>query len=266
MIIDQGGRAREATRYLAPPPALRPWVVEAWIQRYDDRSAAGPTRWRIVPDHQPHLLVHGGEGGDPDALRLVGPRSIWVDRPTRCRGWTAGVTLQPGALPGILGAKASALRDRSVGMHEMGAGGWSSLGDRVVSASTPEIVVALLFGCLAAEVVEGGSPVDWRVRGFRALAFRPGSRRRVADMAGELGVSPRTLRETWGREVGLSPREARSIERIHRAVRLHLARPEGGWAGVARAAGYFDQPHLIRDFRRLVGESPDRFLARGRCV
>jgi hypothetical protein len=34
------------------------------------------------------------------------------------------------------------------------------------------------------------------------------------------------------------------------------------WAGLALDHGYFDQPHLIRDFQDFSGESPRRLLAR----
>jgi AraC-like DNA-binding protein len=32
------------------------------------------------------------------------------------------------------------------------------------------------------------------------------------------------------------------------------------WARIARDAGYYDQAHLIRDFRELVGLTPGNFL------
>jgi AraC-like DNA-binding protein len=39
------------------------------------------------------------------------------------------------------------------------------------------------------------------------------------------------------------------------------ANPGAGWTDAALAAGYFDQSHLIRDFRRFVGCTPAQFVA-----
>lgn len=49
------------------------------------------------------------------------------------------------------------------------------------------------------------------------------------------------------------------LERAHRAQRLlRLGSPI---ASAAAEAGFADQPHLSREFRRLVGESPAQFAA-----
>lgn len=36
--------------------------------------------------------------------------------------------------------------------------------------------------------------------------------------------------------------------------------PQPDWAGVAAGCAYFDQPHLIREFRALTGLTPSQFV------
>jgi len=43
---------------------------------------------------------------------------------------------------------------------------------------------------------------------------------------------------------------------------MAIESPHIGWARIAATTGYFDQSHLIRDFRLLLGETPRTFLAR----
>jgi AraC-like DNA-binding protein len=46
------------------------------------------------------------------------------------------------------------------------------------------------------------------------------------------------------------------VERLHAGARLD-------WAGLALELGYFDQSHLIRDFRRLTGYTPEKYRRTG---
>lgn len=51
--------------------------------------------------------------------------------------------------------------------------------------------------------------------------------------------------------------------RLQRAVRLSAAAAPAArdWARIASAAGYYDQSHLIAEFRDLVGLTPGAFAA-----
>ena len=50
------------------------------------------------------------------------------------------------------------------------------------------------------------------------------------------------------------------IARLNYALDLKVARPDLSWASVACDADYFDQTHLIKDFKALAGETPSEFL------
>ncbi|MEZ5679928.1 MAG: helix-turn-helix transcriptional regulator [Erythrobacter sp.] len=77
-----------------------------------------------------------------------------------------------------------------------------------------------------------------------------------AQLAQRAEVSPRHLRREFLRRYGLSPRAWRRRLRLTRAMTGadHLATPN--WAGVALAAGYSDQSHMIRDCREITGMTP----------
>jgi AraC-like DNA-binding protein len=85
----------------------------------------------------------------------------------------------------------------------------------------------------------------------------------VYAVAAELGVSERHLRRVFRETVGVSPKAYARVARFHRA--LGAAREDGraGWASIAAAAGYYDQAHLIAEFRVIAGVTP-RVLAEER--
>jgi AraC-like DNA-binding protein len=56
--------------------------------------------------------------------------------------------------------------------------------------------------------------------------------------------------------MGLSPKIYCRVQRFQRVIRRLTAEPAASWADVALDAGYSDQPHFAREFRRLAGITP----------
>lgn len=84
-------------------------------------------------------------------------------------------------------------------------------------------------------------------------------RLRIEPLARRLGLGRDRLEKRFRAAVGTTPKHHASLLRLHRAIQLQRSgRP---LSEVALDAGYFDQAHLTRDFRALVGSSPQRFFA-----
>jgi AraC-like DNA-binding protein len=73
-------------------------------------------------------------------------------------------------------------------------------------------------------------------------------------------VSERALRDACRSELGLRPKEAQRIARLHRALTLGLSGHAD--ADAAAGAGYADQAHFIRECKSLLGATPKAFRER----
>ena len=80
----------------------------------------------------------------------------------------------------------------------------------------------------------------------------------MESVAKRLGVTARHLRRAFTESVGIGPKEFARTVRLQRAVRS--AATSNDWGRIAADAGYYDQAHLIADFRELVGLTPGAFL------
>lgn len=67
-------------------------------------------------------------------------------------------------------------------------------------------------------------------------------------------LSPRTAQRRFLRATGMTHTFARQIERARRATTL--LKSDMAIVDVAHEAGYFDQAHLTRSMRRLIGQTP----------
>jgi AraC-like DNA-binding protein len=84
----------------------------------------------------------------------------------------------------------------------------------------------------------------------------------VRDVATELGLGERGLRSWSAGHLGIGLRRFIRIRRLHAALERRLACPTETWSRIAATTGFADQPHLVRDCRALLGESPGQFFTR----
>jgi AraC-like DNA-binding protein len=59
----------------------------------------------------------------------------------------------------------------------------------------------------------------------------------------------------------MSPKSLAQIYRFQAAIRRIARDDDPDWSSVAADCGYYDQPHLIHDFRRLSGLTPSEYVA-----
>lgn len=84
----------------------------------------------------------------------------------------------------------------------------------------------------------------------------------IAAAQARTGLSHSRFLRLFRDEVGLPPKLFCRIWRLQRLLRAIDHRRRVAWAEVALRCGYFDQPHLIHDFRAFAGLSPRAYLAR----
>ena len=83
----------------------------------------------------------------------------------------------------------------------------------------------------------------------------------IDRLSARLALNPRSLERRFARHVGVSPKMLARITRFQQVFRAFDS-GDDGWAGVAARCGYYDQSHLLRDFREFAGESPALLAAR----
>ena len=83
---------------------------------------------------------------------------------------------------------------------------------------------------------------------------------RVSLLHEESGVSRKHLAVMFTREVGVAPKTYAQLRRFVWTLARLRESESIDWAQLAARAGYADQSHLVRDFRRVADASPTEFL------
>jgi AraC-like DNA-binding protein len=207
---------------------------------------------RVVPDGRPELILNLGQ---PFEMLCDG---VWERQP-QCflagqitgplllrapeRSHIVGVRLRPAGAGQLLGIPAQELTDRCVAVDDLGL---QHLTGRFDIGSIEQALLTR----------QSCSPDPFVEEAVRLLACSSD----VAAVAERLGVSSRQLERRFKARIGMPPKLFARIRRFQRVFPA-IENDAAGWVGAAVACGYYDQAHLIRDFRDFAGEPPSALLA-----
>jgi AraC-like DNA-binding protein len=82
----------------------------------------------------------------------------------------------------------------------------------------------------------------------------------IAHLAASAGISTRQFERRFRDAVGISPKLFCRMQRFQ-SVFTRMDESALNWADAAVQSGYYDQAHLIRDFREFAGKTPTALLS-----
>jgi AraC-like DNA-binding protein len=85
------------------------------------------------------------------------------------------------------------------------------------------------------------------------MLLKTGGNTTIDYLAKESCLSFRQFERKCKERIGLSPKLYARIVRFSKAYRMREANPHLSWTAIAHITGYFDQMHLIRDFKAFAG-------------
>lgn len=256
-----------AIEYIAPPPAIAPYVTTLYHFRCDepvirDIQPAAIGHLCLFPHGVGEMLFAQGHREPNHPVGLLTPLSraapIVVDGPLH----VFGAALTPVGWAALTGLHAGQHRDRLLPAGSVLGFEIDALGERLLDAYR----TGGMTGPECAQAI--GAFIERRVRPInpRHLELIAGTARwlsasfnpDVGDLTGVAGYSARQVQRLVERYFGLTPR---AIARKYRALRAAalLSAPQLSIEDEAEIAeAFFDQPHMIREIAHFVGRTPAR--------
>jgi AraC-like DNA-binding protein len=129
------------------------------------------------------------------------------------------------------------------------------LRQRLQAAPQASQKIGIIEGELLSRLL-GARPVDKMVTwALQAFDMNPSASRTTAVQRAS-GCSPQQFIRRFAETVGITPKRYARVLRFNTLLpRLARVGPRD-WANVAAEGGYFDQSHLIHEFRQLAGITP----------
>ena len=248
----QAGKFRHSRR--SPAASLSSWIDHYWMVVWDLRGLE-PYRAQMLP-HPNFQVVFEASGS-----QVGGVSTRMFTRVLEGESHVFGVKFSAGAFRPFLRGPASSLADRTVAVTQVLGEEVGALEAILISRDTSEddmIAAANAFflprlPAAPDETIVLAGQLVRRILEDRDI-------KTVDDLVSKAGIGKRTLQRVFNEYVGVNPKWVIRRYRLHELIeRVHDSQNPVDWAQLALELGYFDQAHLINDFRSIVGCSPVQY-------
>lgn len=242
----------------APPQDLRDLVRFWWTL---ESSASGSVPHRLMAETCPNIVViRNGSFTEADgtlapAVHLAGALTRATDNTAQGPFSLFGTYLWPWAVQALFQREANAVQDRFIAWGELLPGAarqeqWPTMHAEAWFNDVADVLRRLRTdGARDAELEEA----------VRSLA-KDGAAVTVEELAMNCGLARRQFERRFKACTGFSPALFQRILRFQRTYRLLENGVARNLTDVALEAGYFDQSHFIRDFKRFGGMDPKQYF------
>ena len=251
ILNPRAGEAHFTLERYPAPEDLAPWV---------DRTSV--IRWALAEPFQqetlPHPCINVVAGTHRPGVHGV-PRRRFVAHLVG-RGFVVGAKFRPGGFRAFHDRDIAELTGRELPLAALfGAEAAALEPDRLAGLDDAALVAAIVHALRTRRPKRD----DQAELATRAVELARGDQRiaRTAALADRLAMSPRSLERLFRRYVGVSPKWVIRRYRVQEACERVKTGHPADWAALAAELGYFDQSHLIRDFKAQVGRTPAEYAA-----
>ncbi|MBC6493003.1 helix-turn-helix domain-containing protein [Flavihumibacter stibioxidans] len=254
-----------STRTYQPHPALQEFVSGIRIVHaiVDDADLDIACPYPPTPQHCLFFYIDDlvqvqkeGEHGfalQPDAV-IVGPQVTRVNLIVGKSHKAVAVGFHPGGLYRLLGIPMTEIYDEGFDARELIGAETRTVNDQLKEAKDFDAINQVVENFLLQKLakLKLALPFDEAMKEL----LRHNGNIPIENIASLSCLSLRQFERKCRERIGLPPKVYARLARFSKAYRLRESRPDLSWTHITYECGYFDQMHLIRDFKQFAGVSP----------
>lgn len=245
-----GERKFSLSRY-QPSPDTGYFVQHYWIVRWDLRGQE-PYPQTVIAHPNINLVF------EANCTRVYGVAKSTSVHLLQDHGWVVGIKFRPGGFYPFLQMPVSVLTGSSVGFEEVFGIDSGPLEKEILAQPNDAEMVKRVEAFLAERLPERDPNIELvsrivsSIRDDRTVI-------KVEDAVRLTGINKRTMQRLFDRYVGVSPKSVIQRYRLHEAAERIDQGAVRDWLDLSIELGYYDHSHFIRDFRSIVGLSPEEY-------
>ncbi len=220
----------------------------------------------LLPDYTATLLnIRSKDNPSKNKLAVLGPCSVNSTLITSDEVLLIGYRFRPGLLASALGLEAVEIKDKLIDCNKIKAlDNYSILVESLNSTTNLRSMIKYLNELTSEISLKIRYPGPDMVKALE-LMVNSGGNVRESAVVEKLTIGKRQFQRKFLDTTGLSPKEFCGLVRLHLSTR-ELATGNGDQYDVLVNAGYYDQSHYYREFKKLMGVLPTAFVSRQKNI
>lgn len=252
----------ELFKIIQPSAVLSPYVRYYWLLVSDDVTQSQ----RVIPTGNVELLFHRGyqmkrNGRIIPRTSLSGQTLSFADLlPTGVVNMIA-VVFRPFGAKAFFDMPVSELSELVVPADDLNIAPLRELEDQILHTSDDGMCIRLIESFLIG-----------RMNPFKEFNYKRmtvavntinlcGGELSVSRLAEKICLGKKQFQRIFSEHVGASPKEFMRIVRFHKALYILQNNPGMSFTALAGECGYYDQAHMINEFKLLSGYTPSQYIA-----
>lgn len=258
----------ESFQIVLPSPALAPYIRHYWLLETD---SIAPSTERIIPGGNIQLLFYRGDAvslstrHDTRSLNsqsvLCGQFIGFSDLSYTGNVKILAVVFHTYAASAFFRMPVSELCDRKVTADELADRDLMELEDRILYEPDDRNSIRLVEQFLLRRLDPLKSYNLERMRAAISTIDREKGEIRVSDLASSVFLSTKQFQRVFTGHIGISPKDFLRIVRFQHALYMLQSTPDMTFSRLACECGFYDQPHLINEFKIFSGYTPGEYLS-----
>jgi AraC-type DNA-binding domain-containing proteins len=249
---------------IKPSPLLAPFVSHYWTLKAGGAIPAGE---RVIPTgsvslifHKADLMMSLTEGKTQPRSFLSGISTGYSDLQGSGELDMLVVVFHPLGGRTFFNTPLGEFRNMNVPVGDVGDTELTILSEKILEERDTASAVGLIERFLISRLGRHEIHIYSRIgAAMREINRNPETS--VSQAAAIACLSDRQFGRIFSEQVGTRPKDFMRIVRFQRALHTMQSEPGANPAQLAAGCGYYDQAHMIKDFRRFSGYTPLEYIS-----
>lgn len=243
----------QLSRY-APSDPLLPFIKHYWIINWDLEGHA-PYFQDVVPNPCVNLVIEDHQSG------IYGVASQMYTKKIEGKGRVFGIKFQPGGFYPFLNSPLAELTDQALSIQAVFGTETIAYEQQLRLAADPAGMIALTEALILRHLPQPDESITL-VNQIISRIHEDQELTKVEQLCETFDINKRKLQRLFSQYVGITPKWVIKLYRLQNAAEAIDKSTHYDSLKLSAELGYYDQSHFIKDFKSIIGKTPDEYAKR----